>query len=326
MQSTLAKPIVTTAPSSVQQQNTQPISQNTIPQLKQKTGIIKSKVPPPVPPRGSPRIDRRTSGSSNKSIGISPRATPTSSGEPNFLNDKYFNVVQPNQCAPSLNNYNNNNNNMNRRRSSTPTIFSKSRSPTCVRDWLEINDFAADNYDENVVEIFKITEPPKCVAIQPRRPLRIKTAHLQRQSSFRSFTQSDGSSVRSMVENYSKQNIPVHGPSAIPKATVQYHQTIITRKSPTVERGNISRLRKTFEHNSIPIHMEQAGPITIRIDRSDSIFDTLERKRQINPNRKFDAPGNDVTKKCAILKLHSNLDIIENSKYLDAFSLDGEFV
>lgn len=322
MQSTLNKPIVTTAPSSVQQQNTQLISQNTIPQLKQKTGIIKSKVPPPVPPRGSPRIDRRTSGSSNKSIGISPRATPTSSGEPNFLNDKYFNIIRQNQHALALNRltpskFNQNN----QRRSSTPIFFGKNRSPSCVRDWLEINNFAADYYDENLDE-FKITKPPKYAAIQPRRPLPIKTAHLQRQSSFRSFTQTSGSSVRSMVDNYSKQNISQR-PSAIPKL-VQCEA--VDTQSPTIERDNISRLLKTFEHNCIPMHIEKASSITIRIDRVDSIFDTLKRKRQINPNRKLDANGNDVAKKCEIFKSHSNLDIIEDSTYLDAFSLDGEFV
>ncbi|XP_055321416.1 phosphatidylinositol 4-phosphate 5-kinase type-1 beta-like isoform X5 [Sitodiplosis mosellana] len=81
--SSLAKPIQTTAPSSVSQQQSrqQPVSQM-IPPLKQKTGIIKSKVPPPVPPRGSPRVDRRTSASSQKSAGASPRATPSSGTAP----------------------------------------------------------------------------------------------------------------------------------------------------------------------------------------------------------------------------------------------------
>ncbi|XP_031633372.1 phosphatidylinositol 4-phosphate 5-kinase type-1 beta isoform X4 [Contarinia nasturtii] len=90
IQSTLAKPIVTEAPSSTtsssssvpQQQSPLPTFQTTIPPLKQKTGIIKSKVPPPVPPRGSPRVDRRTSTSSHKSASASPRATPSSGTAP----------------------------------------------------------------------------------------------------------------------------------------------------------------------------------------------------------------------------------------------------
>ncbi|XP_037043534.1 phosphatidylinositol 4-phosphate 5-kinase type-1 alpha isoform X3 [Bradysia coprophila] len=58
-----SKPIVTTAPS-----QTSPAI--TLPPLKQKTAIVKSKVPPPVPPRGSPK-ERRT-----HKTGTSPRATP----------------------------------------------------------------------------------------------------------------------------------------------------------------------------------------------------------------------------------------------------------
>lgn len=179
-----------------QQSQAQPISQM-IPPLKQKTGIIKSKVPPPVPPRGSPRVDRRTSASS-----ASPRATPSSGRhEMNYLNDKYFDTIQPNpnnlcrlspqklykKDEPAV--------------SPPRTPIFRDRSPTCVRDWLEVNDFAASDYDESVLQ-FKITEPTKCITIKPRKPLPIRTAVLQRQSSFRAFSYSSDSSVRYKVEKY----------------------------------------------------------------------------------------------------------------------------
>lgn len=185
----------------------QPILQSNIPPLKQKTGIIKSKVPPPVPPRGSPRVDRRTSASSHKSASASPRATPSSGRhEMNYLNDKYFDTIQPNpnnMCRLSPQKFYKKDEKSTNSPPRTP-IF-RDRSPTCVRDWLEVNDFAASDYDENVLQ-FKITEPTKCVTIKPRKPLPIRTAHLQRQSSFRTFSYSSDSSVRYKAEKYTEHN------------------------------------------------------------------------------------------------------------------------
>lgn len=154
-----------------------------------------------MPPRGSPRVDRRTSAGSHKSA-ASPRATP-SSGSPNYLNDKYFDTIQPNPnnlCRLTPQKLHKKNEPVSPPR--TP-IF-RDRSPTCVRDWLEVNDFAASDYDENVLQ-FKISEPTKCVTIKPRKPLPIRTAILQRQSSFRAFSYSSDSSVRYKVEKYAEQ-------------------------------------------------------------------------------------------------------------------------
>lgn len=362
-QSTLPKPIVTTAPSSVQQ-SPQIISQP-LPPLKQKTGIIKSKVPPPVPPRGSPRVDRRTSASSYKSAGASPRATP-SSGEPNYLNDKYFDTVQPNP------------NNLCRltpqklykkeeRRSSTPrTPIFRERSPTCVRDWLEVNDFAASDYDESVLK-FKITEPTKCITIKARKPIPIQTALLQRQSSFRAFSYSSDSSVQCKVEKFVEingnlvnktlisSNIEETGISTnIVSDRIKSYDTnnnhttacdtILHPESMDIEKtigkGNISKLRKTFENvppnRTPPVvkpRMKKAkrnstlhiNPIVFN-DKSNIIFDTLKRNKSSSIDTVTDQNDNVTIKKSEILKSHSSIISVENNKYLDAFSLDGEFV
>lgn len=114
----LGRPIVTVAPSqSVGQRATGggrsnssdgrgsgSGSSHTLPPLKQKTGIIKSKVPPPVPPRGSPK-DVRCGGSSggarNRSssssgsrtaaasagAALAPKGTPPSAGSYTHLHD-----------------------------------------------------------------------------------------------------------------------------------------------------------------------------------------------------------------------------------------------
>lgn len=335
------------------------ISSQTIPPLKQKTGIIKSKVPPPVPPRGSPRVDRRQSASSHISTGVSPsRGTPPSSGSQNYLNDKYFNTIQPNS------------NNMCRltpqklykkpESNVPPTtpipIFGERRSPSCVRDWLEINDFAASNYDENALE-FRITEPIKEYTIKPRRPLPIKTAHLQLQSSFR-ISNSSGSSVRSMVKNFSKLNDKKSGLNKVANGEKidksdsvsdriksynkslqeinnnyknQNHRlsidinsnvkTLASRICDTASAPNIAQNYSKPKDSPAKIPM-------IKVDNSDSVFNSLKRKKETTCSHNIDENSNVMATKLYILKSLSNHEDSshEDSKYLDAFSLDGEFV
>lgn len=364
-QSSLAKPIVTTAPSSVPQQS---IHSPSIPPLKQKTGIVKSKVPPPVPPRGSPRVDRRTSAGSYKS---SPRATP-SSGEQNYLNDKYFDTVQPNpnnacRLTPQKL-YKKDAGNASPPR--TP-IF-RDRSPTCVRDWLEVNDFAASDYDESVLQ-FTITEPIKCITIKPRKPLPFRMAHLQRQSSFRAFSYSSDSSVRNKVEQYvehnecaahqmviSANNDDTTGISAnlVSDRIKSYdcNQNAVTEMNnnnsndavlhpesvdieTTIEKGMIFKLRKTFEKTSPstrqppiikPRTKKPKGNPTLQIPQivfSDKSDIILKTlKRKQSPSIDKNVDENDNIKKSEILKSHSSILSVENITHLDAFSLDGEFV
>lgn len=380
-----------------------------IPPLKQKTGIIKSKVPPPVPPRGSPRVDRRASGGSHKSAVPSPRGATPSSGEQNYLNDKYFNTIQPNP------------NNMCRlspqklykkdseRVSSSPsspscTPIFRDRSPTCVRDWLEVNDFAASNYDESVLQ-FKITESQKCVTIKPRKPLPIRTAHLQRQSSFRALSLGSDTSVRYKIEKYVEQNEmsanknamamtsngsmndtgdiganivsdrikvydcnqnPVNGDQLNNSSEQSHSREMATHPESmdigsTIEKGSTIKLRKKFEKDSssmpasaIQTPPSQPKPSTVqsplpppikprtKLNRkskldvnhirstahtvpTDNILSTLKRK-QPPTGAKHVIDENDNIKKSEILKSHSKIQSVENIQYLDAFSLDGEFV
>lgn len=178
---------------------------SSIPPLKQKTGIVKSKVPPPVPPRGSPR-DRRDTGGSQK-ITASAHGTPSISGSLNYLNDKFFDCVRPNPnnlCkltpvrlharSPTT---------QNRSALSPAPIFGDRRSPTCVRDWLEVNDFSASNYEQSIIECREMLPVDTMPFNVARKPIPFKTAILQRENSFRASNNS-GSSVRLMVKNYSK--------------------------------------------------------------------------------------------------------------------------
>lgn len=192
-----AKSQTTTAPTATFQG-----LKSSIPPLKQKTGIVKSKVPPPVPPRGSPR-DRRDTGGSQK-ITASAHGTPSISGSLNYLNDKFFDCVRPNpNNSCKLTPIKLHSKSPTRLHSVSPQpIFGDRRSPTCVRDWLEVNDFSASNYDQNILE-FKDSQQVENLTHKSRKPIPFRTSILQRENSFRA-SHNSGSSVRMMVNNYSK--------------------------------------------------------------------------------------------------------------------------
>lgn len=166
------KPIITTAPSQS--------PALTLPPLKQKTAIVKSKIPPPVPPRGSPK-DRRSKKSDCNTT--SPKGTPTSAGSYNYLNDKYF------ACSSSS-----------RRKKTTttkfksndqPPKFGEKRSPSCVRDWLEINDFNSPLAAAPIAGNNSNFSPPK--------------EYLTRRFSNRDDITQSSIRVKSMVEHFSNQ-------------------------------------------------------------------------------------------------------------------------
>lgn len=155
-----------------------------------------------MPPRGSPR-DRRDTGGSQK-ITASAHGTPSISGSLNYLNDKFFDYVRPNpNNSCKLTPIKLHSKPSSRRSSLSPQpIFGDRRSPTCVRDWLEVNDFGASNYDQSILESTQ-SHPVECISHKVRKPIPIKTSILQRENSFRASNNS-GSSVRLMVKNYSK--------------------------------------------------------------------------------------------------------------------------
>lgn len=331
-----------------------------IPPLKQKTGIVKSKVPPPVPPRGSPRVDRRTSTGSQKSAqlhGFSPRNM--SPGTRNYLNDKYFDTVQPNtnnMCRLTpLKLYN-----MTRRRASAPQpIFGMRRSPTCVYDWLAINDFAASDFDEHVLlnangighfrggsvdainvssfvdqtslektkwsaTLLPASQPPPLAPPRLSRPVLIKTAHLQKQASFRNSGSGSDVSVRSMVEKYSKKSSKKIANDA---KLLAKHRTSIDSDDNCIRKNFVSDRVRAYDfdvanpaHQPVPtIHVSSTEP-------TQAILTKLKRKSRRTAPRH---PGDECylenyVKKSEILKTHSNVQKPEGLH--DEFSLDGEFV
>lgn len=79
-------------------------------------------------------------------------------------------------------------------------VFGERRSPSCVEDWLEINDF--DCCPAPIDSPIKLKAPLSL----PKNTLTIQTRFLQRENSFRSSGGSSGRTVKSIIESFSKAN------------------------------------------------------------------------------------------------------------------------
>lgn len=79
--------------------------------------------------------------------------------------------------------------------------FGERRSPSCVEDWLEINDFDCTSapIDDSPIKL-------KIPANVSKNSLTIETRSLQRENSFRSSGGSSGRTVKSIIESFSKSN------------------------------------------------------------------------------------------------------------------------
>lgn len=365
--STPSKPIVTTASTKA--------SPSTLPALKQKTGIIKAKIPPPVPPRGSPR-DRRSGSSTNKS-GLSPRGTPPSSGSVNYLNDKYFNAARPNPKAILTGNE------MKSTKSPVPIrtavvneqifptalilrpVFGDRRSPTCVQDWLEVNDFGSSDFDRKIIEW---SERGKETA-KNRKPIPIKTAILQRENTFKNISNSSGS-VKSLADNIEAKISSAGTTGAKPAVEAQRSaenkneedsQDILKPLKPCIFIK--PRIRKRGVKK--PLNRLNWMPGSSELDdefctssrcRRNVVFDSSSRRRDMSPmpdfikreslyddyreaelifntlqpargRHGFDTDGGDAMKRFKLVDALSNLDVNDSfsAQCLESFN-EGEFV
>lgn len=331
-----SKPIVTTAPS--QQQN----PSGTLPPLKQKTGIVKSKVPPPVPPRGSPK-DRRGH------RGASPKGTP-SSGSYNHLNDKYFDA-----CArKSSNNYD-------KQRfdgsDEKPPAFGDRRSPSCVEDWLELNNFDV---------LPPAIDSPRKVIAEHKRPISFTTKFLQRERSFHSIGRSSSSSsVQSMIKSYAIPNNTVEPLGCVRPTAFNVKSSLenirrhletrrtsspnaMTREIADLRRNsNVSKLLSTYERqenkqNKIEVlpkitsavkKHSRAPPLpeALKNDAAKNILASLRptRRKKRQAPRAEDIYCNSKEKQRILISL-SNIDLRSTDEnydtVIDSFSLEGEFV
>lgn len=270
-----------------------------MPALKQKTGIIKSKVPPPVPPRGSPR-DRRSGNGSHKS-GVSPRGTPPSSGSVNYLTDKKDKPVG------RLNPIANRDSKAGTTDCKSPVpvrtavteqilptalilrpLFGERRSPTCVRDWLEVNDFGASDFDRKIIEWARGSK----AAAALRKPIAIKTAILQRENSFKNISNSSGS-VKSLTMNFEAKLHAGEGQTAAGSASKEPTQDEVAAKS-QISIVIKPRIRK--RGTRVPMSRLNLGPGSSELDdefgtsqwsRRNVVYDSSSRRRDMSPMPDF---------------------------------------
>lgn len=162
-----SKPVVTTAPSN--------LPPNNLPPLKHKTAIVKQKVPPPVPPRGSPRAKRSNQHGSGQTL----NSTPKSISSTGSVTARQFDSLMVDSNS--------------------------SITDDRIRDWLERIENIHEKPSAKKIEI---VEKPT-VPMKPSIPaVVVKTQCLQREDSFKTLSQrSPLSSVRSIVRTLSRRSI-----------------------------------------------------------------------------------------------------------------------
>lgn len=242
-------------------------------------------------------------------------------------------------------------------------VFGERRSPSCVEDWLEINDF--DCVPAPIDSPIKLKIP----ANLPKNTLTIKTRFLQRQNSFHSSDGSSGRTVKSIIESFSKandlENVAIEGSSRMfsnPTSSVllskklgiqapkHFTSSLVQNKPSRLSRSafvSVPNRNISSRENSITIFGKEsllsAPRITSTIPKiqtsstetlhvtSPSVIASLKptRRKKRQAPRAEDIYTNSKEKH-KILQALSNIDIRSSDDnydvVIDSFSLEGEFV
>lgn len=298
-----------------------------MPPLKQKSNIVKAKVPPPVPPRGSPNARRgqtHKGGPSGSSASIGSRGTQGKNIK--IVVDKYSDgplnrideAIKVRYGLTKLNNR---------------------KSPTNVEDWLELNDFNCVEPEVGVKKmgVLKNFQCDVSIGLSPKKPIVVQTESLKRENSFKTLSQSSPASVRSIVKNF--ENVRV----------TTKRVKVFCKDLPKIERvqsfsdecpgnNNVANIKKSLEDKFRPdlpyfkskIYPKNDKPkITSFVcknspTRENKILTSLkpvERKKKYKTN---------VKTKSELIQEMSGLEITKDNqngvKLWDSFSLEGEFV
>lgn len=209
-------------------------------------------------------------------------------------------------------------------------VFGERRSPSCVEDWLEINDFDC--------VLAPIDSPVK---LKPRvklskNALNIQTRFLQRENSFGSSAGSSGT-VKSIIEHFSKSNQVENESSEVnlrnrPSRSAFVSMPAKKNSSQKTAQGvseNKSLLLAPRITSTVPkIHFSSIGIVPVT---SPSVLASLKpaRRKKRQAPRAEDIYTNSKEKQ-QILQALSNIDIRSSDDnydvVIDSFSLEGEFV
>lgn len=238
-------------------------------------------------------------------------------------------------------------------------VFGERRSPSCVEDWLEINDF--DCCPAPIDSPIKLKAPVNL----PKNALTIQTRFLQRENSFRSSGGSSERTVKSIIESFSKvnqlENESSPGSSRIVNVSsnpvlLSQQRDILARKHFTSKQPSklsrsafVSVPNKSISSggNAAMVCGEKASVLAPRITStipkinsssnkilpitSSPVLATLKpaRRKKRQAPRAEDIYTNSKEKQ-QIMQALSNIDIRSSDDnydvVIDSFSLEGEFV
>ncbi len=235
-------------------------------------------------------------------------------------------------------------------------VFGERRSPSCVEDWLEINDFeyAPAPIDSPV----KLITP----ANLPKNKLTIQTRFLQRENSFRSSGGSSGRTVKSIIESFSKSNHVNNESNEIRKVVnntssllpPQRGNKVISNRAgirpPKLSRSAFAYVpnsNTSFQGNVTVSCNQKPLLLTPRITstipkictsstdalsvNSTSVLASLKpARRKKRPAPRAEDIYTNSKEKQQIMQALSNMDIRSSDEnydvVIDSFSLEGEFV
>lgn len=231
-------------------------------------------------------------------------------------------------------------------------LFGDRRSPSCVEDWLEINDF-------DVPEPVQYS-PIKAKVPEPKKTLTIQTRFLQRENSFRSSGGSSGRTVKSIIESFSKSN-PIKNKSPetrsrftnstthVPQSSklpnpIQKEPPKLSRSAfvPLSDKNTLKQVnyRRVYENESLLLtprvmsiipKTTQSSSTSVLAVTSPSVLSSLKpaRRKKRQAPRAEDIYTNSKEKQ-QIMQTLSHMDIRSSDDnydiVIDSFSLEGEFV
>lgn len=236
-------------------------------------------------------------------------------------------------------------------------VFGERRSPSCVEDWLEINDF------ECVPVPIDNPMIPKNPVHLTKNTLTIQTRFLQRENSFRSSGGSSGRTVKSIIESFSKSNQVepsdarkiFNNPSVVLSKPVDIQvpkqlTNIVQNKPSKLSRSAFVSVptRKTSPRENVKLFSEKK-PLLVAPRVTSTIPKIYSSSTEILPvtppfvlaslkparRKKRQAPrAEDIytnsKEKQQIMQALSNIDIRSSDDnydvVIDSFSLEGEFV
>lgn len=234
-------------------------------------------------------------------------------------------------------------------------VFGDRKSPTNVKDWLELNDFGCVEPEVGVqkIGVLKNFQCDVSIVLSPKKTIILQTESLKRENSFKALSQNSPSSVRSIVQNFEKKENKF-----VPKVRVTKRVKVMCKDLPKIERiqsfddecpgnNNVANIKKSLEDklrskisDELPYFKSKVFPmdkpkITSVVRKNSPRRDgNISRDNQIlkslKPVERKKKCKDDLITKRELIQEMSGLEILKDNQngvtLWDSFSLEGEFV